>query len=116
EESGKRVDRTVDSTPSKGAALDIGAKTVEKYSRLVEGAATTVANGPLGVFERNGFDRGTREVLESMAKIRGYNVIGGGHLVGLAFILGIDDKFADVCSTVLAVQRLHSDHRLQIHF
>jgi len=112
EESGKRVDRTVDSTPSKGAALDIGAKTVEKYSRLVEGAATTVANGPLGVFERNGFDRGTREVLESMAKIRGYTVIGGGHLVGLASILGIDDKFAHVSTAGGAMLCLLSGQNL----
>src|SRR5437773_8673230 len=44
---GKRTDRGTD-VPLKESALDIGAKTVEKYSKVVEGAATSVANGTLG--------------------------------------------------------------------
>ena len=92
---GKRTDRSVD-VASKESALDIGVRTIEKYSKAVEGAATTVANGPLGVFERDGFDLGTKKVLEAMAKSNGYTVIGGGHLVGLASILGIDERFKHV--------------------
>src|SRR5260370_31390624 len=88
---GKRTDRAVDA-PSKESALDIGAKTVEKYSKVVEGAATTVANGPLGVFERDGFDLGTKQILEAMAKSNGYTIIVGGHLVRLASILGRDER------------------------
>ncbi len=96
EEKGERVDRKVDSVPDKDSALDIGTSTVGKYSRIVEAAATVVANGPLGVFERNGFDLGTKSILESMVKGNGYTVIGGGHLVGLATIHGIDEKFSHV--------------------
>lgn len=92
---GNRTDRGIDA-PMKESAQDIGAKTVEKYSKVVEGAATTVANGPLGVFERDGFDLGTKQVLEAMARSNGYTVIGGGHLVGLASILGIDERFKHV--------------------
>jgi phosphoglycerate kinase len=91
-----RVDRPVDSSPAGEPALDIGAGTVEKYSKIIEGAATVVANGPMGVFEKNGFDLGTRSILESMAKSNGYTVIGGGHLVGLASIHGIEDRFSHV--------------------
>src|SRR3989475_8566460 len=92
---GKRTDQSID-VASKESALDIGVKTIEKYSNVVEGAATTVANGPLGVFERDGFDLGTKQVLESMAKSNGFTVIGGGHLVGLASNLGIDQRFQHV--------------------
>ena len=95
-ERGKRVDRTIDSTPGKEPALDIGVKTVEKYAKIVKGAATSVGNGPLGVFEKEGFDLGTKSVLESMAKSNGYTVIGGGHLVGLASIYGIEEQFSHV--------------------
>src|SRR5207245_10853186 len=77
-------------------ALDIGSKTLEKYSRIVRGAATTVANGPLGVLERNGFDKGTKQLLQSMAKSNGYTVIGGGHLVGLASIQDLGERFSHV--------------------
>ena len=92
----RRVDRPVDSSPAGTPALDIGAGTVEKYSKIVEGAATVVANGPMGVFEENGFDLGTRSILESMAKSDAYTVIGGGHLVGLASIHGIEERFSHV--------------------
>ncbi len=94
EEKGKRTDHTVESTVE--PSLDIGKKTVEKYSKIVEGAATAVANGPLGVFERNGFDLGTKSILESMTRVTGYTVIGGGHLVGLATIHGIESRFSHV--------------------
>src|SRR2546427_10759375 len=102
---GKRTDRAIDA-PLKESALDIGAKTIEKYSKALEGAATIVANGPLGVFERDGFDLGTKQVLEAMAKSNGYTVIGGGHLVGLASILGIDERFKHVSTAGSAMLSL----------
>src|SRR5216117_46990 len=108
---GKRTDRGTD-VASKESALDIGVKTIEKYSKAVEGAATTVANGPLGVFERDGFDLGTKKVLEAMAKSNGYTVIGGGHLVGLASILGIDERFKHVSTAGGAMLSLLSGQSL----
>ncbi len=112
DKGGKRLDRSVESAPSRETALDIGAKTIEKYSEELEGAATGVANGPLGVFERNGFDLGTKSVLESMAKSNAYTVIGGGHLVGLASILGIDERFTHVSTAGGAMLSLLSGQSL----
>jgi phosphoglycerate kinase len=109
---GKRIDRKIDSAYLKEPALDIGAKTVESYSKIVEGAATVVSNGPLGVFEREGFDLGTRRVLESMAKCNGYTIIGGGHLIGLASILGIDQSFKHVSTAGGAMLSLLSGQSL----
>jgi phosphoglycerate kinase len=108
---GKRTDRGID-VPLKESALDIGAETIEKYSKAVAGAATTVANGPLGVFERDGFDLGTKQILEAMAKSNSYTVIGGGHLVGLASILGIDEKFKHVSTAGGAMLSLLSGQSL----
>jgi phosphoglycerate kinase len=109
---GKRVDEPVTSTRTEDEALDVGPKTLEKYSKIVGGAATTVANGPLGVFERNGFDKGTKELLESIAESTGYTVIGGGHLVGLASILGIEEKFSHVSTAGGAMLSLLSGQSL----
>ncbi|HLE64915.1 MAG TPA: phosphoglycerate kinase, partial [Candidatus Bathyarchaeia archaeon] len=39
DKGGKRIDRVVDSSATKEPALDIGVRTVEKYSKIVEGAA-----------------------------------------------------------------------------
>jgi phosphoglycerate kinase len=112
DKQGKRIDLPANSPPSTGEALDIGSKTLEKYSKIVKGAATTVANGPLGVFERNGFDKGTKELLEAMAESNGYTVIGGGHLVGLASIQGIDEKFSHVSTAGGAMLSLLSGESL----
>ena len=109
---GKRIDRSVDTSQLKEPALDIGANTLERYSKTVEDAATVVSNGPLGVFERNGFDLGTKRVLESMAKCNGYTIIGGGHIVGLASILGIDQSFKHVSTAGGAMLSLLSGQSL----
>jgi phosphoglycerate kinase len=111
DKQGKRVDQPVNSHIDE-EALDIGSKTLEKYSKIVREAGTTVANGPLGVFERNGFDKGTKELLESMAKSNGYTVIGGGHLVGLASIQGIEERFSHVSTAGGAMLSLLSGQSL----
>jgi phosphoglycerate kinase len=112
DKSGKRLDRSVDMGPIQDSALDIGTKTLDQYSQIVNNAATVVANGPLGVFERSGFEQGTREILESMVKNNAYTVIGGGHLVGLASILGIENKFKHVSTAGGAMLSLLSGQNL----
>ena len=109
---GKRIDRKMDSNELGASALDIGTETIEKYSKIVGGAATVVSNGPLGVFEREGFDLGTKRILESMAKNSGYTLIGGGHLIGLAAILGIDQEFSHVSTAGGAMLSLLSGQSL----
>src|SRR5207253_3127175 len=52
------------------------------------------------------------EVLEAMAKSNGYTVIGGGHLVGLASILGIDERFKHVSTAGGAMLSLLSGQNL----
>jgi len=112
DKSGNRTDRKLDSSEPGDSAMDIGIETVEKYSKIVEGAATVVSNGPLGVFEREGFDLGTKRILESMAKNNGYTIIGGGHLIGLASILGIDREFSHVSTAGGAMLSLLSGQNL----
>lgn len=110
--TGRRTDQNIDSSQLKDAALDIGVRTLERYSRVIENASTVVSNGPLGVFERNGFDLGTKAILESMGRCNGYTIIGGGHLVGLASILGIDPKFTHVSTAGGAMLSLLSGQAL----
>jgi phosphoglycerate kinase len=112
DKQGKRIDKPISSPNIDEEALDIGSKTLEKYSKIMRGAATKVANGPLGVFEKNGFDKGTKELLISMAESNGYTVIGGGHLVGLAAIQGIEEKFSHVSTAGGAMLSLLSGQSL----
>jgi len=60
--------------------LDIGAKTVDRYSRYIKGAGTVFMSGPPGAFEWEEFSYGTEQLLRAMASSLGTTVISGGHL------------------------------------
>jgi phosphoglycerate kinase len=65
--------------PSEYPILDIGAETAEEYSRLILSAQTIIMNGPMGVYEKDGFENGTKKVLQAVADSKGFSVLGGGH-------------------------------------
>jgi phosphoglycerate kinase len=95
-EDGKRVETPVQRLPRSGNSLDIGAETAETYASIISASRTVVASGPMGVFEQDWFEAGTRRILEAMANSNGFTVIGGGHLSGYAAILGIEKRFSHV--------------------
>lgn len=78
EENGKRVEILVGELPAVSQIIDIGKRTVEKYSRIVKTSRTIVWKGPLGVYERKGFEWGTKKVLEAVARSNAFSLIGGG--------------------------------------
>jgi len=75
---------------------DIGLNAIAQFSHRIMNAGTVVAEGPLGMFERRGFDIGTKELLRCMARCGGYTVVGGGHMGGLASMLGITEEMSHV--------------------
>jgi len=110
----KRVEATVRELPVNESILDIGHRTTRRYVEVIGKAKTVVANGPLGVFEKNGFDYGTRSTLEAIGECDGYTVIGGGHLVGLASIMGIEDRFSHLSTAGGAMLSLLAGERLPV--
>jgi phosphoglycerate kinase len=64
--------------PDGWQGLDIGPETAGAYADELEGAATVLWNGPMGVFELEPFAAGTRTVAEAIADCRGFTVVGGG--------------------------------------
>ena len=96
EKNRKRVDIKVGKLARAGRALDIGEETAAEFANIIANSRTVVGSGPMGVFEQNGFDAGTKAVLEAMANSGAFTVIGGGHMSGFAGILGIADKFSHV--------------------
>lgn len=68
----------VDSIPEEWMGLDIGPKTAEKYSEVIKQSKLIIWNGPMGVFEMEKFENGTKTVANAMAETEGYTIIGGG--------------------------------------
>ena len=61
--------------------LDIGPASIKAFSKVVEGSKTILWNGPMGVFEMEKFEQGTRAIAEAVVKATengAFSLIGGG--------------------------------------
>ena len=62
-------------------AFDIGPKTIATYDAALNGAKTIFWNGPMGVFEKEAFAKGTMAMARSVAEADAITVVGGGESV-----------------------------------
>lgn len=72
--------------------VDIGPKTREIYADVIKNSKLVVWNGPMGVFEVEGFSNGTRAVAQACADTSAYTVIGGGDSAAAAEKFKLADK------------------------
>jgi phosphoglycerate kinase len=84
----------MDVIPDGCMALDIGPKSVEVIAQRVAQAATVFWNGPLGLFEREPFNRGSNAVAEALASCPGYTVVGGGDSLAAVHQSGCGDRIS----------------------
>jgi phosphoglycerate kinase len=82
--------------PEDAMALDVGQKTLEQFERLLAPAQTIFWNGPLGVFEKPPFDKGTRALALLLAESDAITVVGGGESVAAVQQAGAADRFTHV--------------------
>ena len=64
--------------PSGWSLMDIGPKSIEKFSKVLKGARLVVWNGPMGVFEDPRFSEGTFAIARLLANCGATTIIGGG--------------------------------------
>ncbi|MGD2245545.1 MAG: phosphoglycerate kinase [Candidatus Aminicenantes bacterium] len=90
--------QTADSFPLPKAlmALDIGPKTIEKYSKIISKAKTIFWNGPMGVFEVDAFSQGTTKIAEAVASSKATSIIGGGDSVAAVYKAGVAEKISHI--------------------
>jgi len=84
------------SIPEGWMGLDIGPRTVEIYTRKIGEASTIFWNGPMGVFEWEPFEKGTRAVAEAIASSGAVTVAGGGDTIAAIRKYGLEDRFSHV--------------------
>ena len=76
--------------------MDIGTKTKNKYRSILEKSATVLWNGPMGVFEWDQYQSGTRIIAETLAKGPQVSVIGGGSTVDAISKFGFESQMDHV--------------------
>ena len=96
DESGAEICK-LDKISAEQMGLDIGPKTIKLFNKYIKKAKTIVWNGPMGVYEKEMFQNGTKSVAELIAKNkRAVSVVGGGDVVSAVEQFGLKDKFSHV--------------------
>lgn len=99
EEGNKAHDVTRNAIPANEAMLDIGPRTAESYARAVASAKTVLWNGPMGVFEKPPFDKGTRAIADAMSRATdkgAVTIVGGGDSAAAVAQAGLEKRMSHV--------------------
>jgi len=89
---GKRKEMSLGDLPTEHPIFDIGSKTIREYTKMITQAKSIVISGPVGVYERDEFLKGTKAVFEAIAASKAFSLVGGGHTVAAVEELGLGDK------------------------
>jgi phosphoglycerate kinase len=79
--------------------LDIGRDSINLFSQTIFESKTILWNGPMGVFEMEKFQRGTKAIAEAIAKATqngAYSLVGGGDSVAAVNEFHLADKVSYV--------------------
>jgi phosphoglycerate kinase len=85
--------------PERFMGVDIGQKSIEKFSKIVKSAKTIVWNGPLGVFEIDEFSKGTVEIANLVAEATdggAVSIVGGGDSIAAVKKAGVDKRISHI--------------------
>ncbi len=89
----------IDEIPDGWMGLDIGAKSSEECRKIILESKLILWNGPMGVFEMENFQKGTKDVAEAIVeatKNGAYSLIGGGDSVAAINQFGFADDVSYV--------------------
>jgi len=90
--------KAVESVGAEDMILDIGPQTAKAYAGEIAKAGTIVWNGPVGVFEKAPFAKGTEAIARAIAGAEAFSIAGGGDTVAAVHKFGVE-KDIDYIST-----------------
>lgn len=85
--------------PDGWMGLDLGPQAIEVFSKVIEQSKTLLWNGPMGVFEMEKFEKGTRKIAEAIARATAkgaFSLIGGGDSAAAIAQFGMTEKVSYV--------------------
>jgi phosphoglycerate kinase len=72
--------------------LDIGPESAKALAAALKNAGTIVWNGPVGVFEKEPFAKGTETLARAIAGSKAFSIAGGGDTVAAIHKFKIDKR------------------------
>lgn len=92
-------DSPSDQIPEGWMGLDIGGKSIGIFREIIEKSKTILWNGPMGVFEMEKFQNGTKSIAEAVAESTSkgaFSLVGGGDSVAAVNKFNLNDKVSYV--------------------
>lgn len=80
--------------PNDEMILDVGPATHTLFAEVLKDAKTVVWNGPMGAFENPSFSQGSVGLAQSVAKVDGLTIVGGGDTDALVHTCGLVDSMS----------------------
>jgi phosphoglycerate kinase len=90
----RAVVKPVEAVTDADMILDLGPQTMAALLPMIQGAATIIWNGPLGVFEFEAFAGGTRTLTEAIAASPAFSLAGGGDTLAAIDAFGAADQIS----------------------
>ena len=85
--------------PDGWEGLDVGEKSREQFAKVILASKTILWNGPMGVFEMENFQAGTKAIAVAVAEATqngAFSLVGGGDSVSAVNQFGFNDKVSYV--------------------
>lgn len=72
---------SVNAIPASMKILDIGEKSTQQFSEIIEKSKMVVWNGPVGLFELAPFEAGSKKIASACAQTSAVTILGGGDTI-----------------------------------
>ena len=79
--NGKKYQRSKNEVKNDDIILDIGPITINKYKNIIDNSNTVFINGTAGKYEEEGFQEGTKRILEIVSNSSANTILGGGDAI-----------------------------------
>lgn len=111
---GKRHEAEIGNIPKDATITDIGGGTAAEYANTILSAKTVFVNGPMGIFEQEPTELGTKIVWEALGSTQAYTVVGGGDSITATAKFGLTDKMSYICTGGGALIRFLTGEELPV--
>lgn len=78
---------------SEDIGYDIGPKTISQYKKILEKSNFVLWNGPLGMYEEEEYENGTRDIMEYLNSKNINTMLAGGDIIGASKKYNIKFKY-----------------------
>lgn len=113
-EDGQRKEADIGAIPAHIGAVDIGHKSAAIYKDIILNAKTAFVNGPMGIFEQEITEHGTKTVWEGLAETDAFTVVGGGDSITATEKYDMKDKMSYICTGGGALIRFLTGEELPV--